>query len=38
MSKPLPTVGFAWKTEDELTNWIDTPKEADAVPKSTEDI
>jgi len=24
MSKPLPTVGFAWMTEDELNNWCYT--------------
>jgi len=35
MSKPLLTDGFAWMTEDELNNWKDTPKEADAVPQST---
>ena len=25
MSKPLPTKGFKWMTEDELTNWKDIP-------------
>jgi len=38
MSKPLPTDGFAWMTEDELNKWKDTSREADAVPQSTEDI